>query len=186
MTMVKGNVNSAISSISQLGLTEDSVNVSYAYYHRGIRVNAWGNGEAFPEEQCFLASVNITMGLVHFDEAVLKECVRLGLAGAPIEGAMPRTGALMGGQVARFAAGNNYIGLNLSSPVAGNPYRFYYARLANNPFQAPMGTERQVVSLTWVALPYTTDPWGGSAAQPGTAAGTGSLGAVIWDRIPDT
>ncbi len=187
MVLVKGASNSAIANLSQLGLCQDSVDVSYQFSLQGIKVNAWGNSaEIPPEEQCFLSSVNVTMSLVHFDEAVLKECVRLSLGGAPVEGQMPRTGALMGGQVARFAPGNNYIGLNLTSPVAGNPYCFWYARLANNPFTAPMGTERQVVALNWKVIPYTNDPWGGGSAQPGTVAGTGSQGATLWTRTLDT
>lgn len=186
MVLVKGNSASAIASLSQLGLTEDSVQVTYTYRFQDIKVNAWGNMGPPPEEQCFLAEVNVSMNLVHFDEAVLKECVRLSLAGAPVEGQMPRTGALMGGQAARFAVGNNYIGLNLTSPVAGNPYRFYYARLANNPFSVPMGTERQVATLNWRVIPYTNDPWGGGTAQPNTVAGTGSLGALLWDRVLDS
>lgn len=186
MVLVKGNTNSSINAISQLGLCSDSVDVSYGIVHQDIKVNAWGNMGPPPEEQCFLSDVTVSMSLVHFDEAVLKECVRLSMGGAPVEGQMPRTGALMGGQVARFAAGNNYIGLNLTSPVAGNPYRFYYARLAAQPFRANMGTERQLVVLNWRVIPYTTDPWGGSPAQPNTVAGTGSLGALLWDRTLDT
>lgn len=185
MVLVKGNVNSSIASLSQLGLSEDSVNVSYSYKFTDIKVNAWGNGSVPPEEQCFLAEVTVSMGLVHFDPVVLAECVRLGLAGAPVEGQMPRTGALMGNGAARFAAGNNYIGLNLTSPVANLPYRFWYARLANDPFKAPMGTERQVVSLNWRIIAYSNDPWGGGTAQPNTVAGTGSLGAVLWDHVLD-
>jgi hypothetical protein len=91
----------------------------------------------------------------------------------------------MGNGAARFAAGNNYIGLNLTSPVANLPYRFWYARLANDPFKAPMGTERQVVSLNWRIIAYSNDPWGGGTAQPNTVAGTGSLGAVLWDHVLD-
>lgn len=184
MVLVKGPAGSAIAELTQLGLSEDSVGVDLDAKHQDIKVNAWGNGFVPAEEQVFIASAGVSMRLVNFDPDVLEECYRLGMA-APVFGQAGRTGARMGGNNARFAAGNNYIGLNITSPVSNRPYRFFYARLTSR-LVLPHGTERQVATATWLAIPFTNDPFGGGTAQPNTAAGTGSLGAQIWDHTLDT
>jgi hypothetical protein len=99
---------------------------------------------------------------------------------------MARAEARMGNNAARFAAGNNYIGLNISNPVGGIPYRFFYTYLAEPPFEHPMGTEKSIFSLNWRAIPYTQDPYGGGAAQPNTVPGFGALGALLYDHNLDT
>lgn len=183
MVMVKGPAGSAIASLTQLGLSPDQINVQLDAYHDPIKVNAWGNGKIPADEQVFVASATISMSLVNFDIDVLEECFRLGMA-APTFGAAGRTGALMGNGLARFAAGNNYIGLNITAPVNGKPYRFFYARLENR-VVLPYGTEKQIAQCTWYAYPYAGDPWGGSDAQPFTEAGTGTLNASIWSHVLD-
>jgi hypothetical protein len=82
----------------------------------------------------------------------------------------------IGCSVARFAVGNNYIGLNLQSAIGQQPWRFLYAYLANNPLQWPIGAERSVVPLTWYAVPYSVDPWNN---------GQGSYGVAVWDHTLD-
>ena len=83
----------------------------------------------------------------------------------------------MGGNVARFAAGNNFIGLNLTSPVASKPWRFYFAYLVAPPATFPLGTEKSIIGLQWRAIPFTVDPWQG---------GSGALGQILWDHVLDT
>lgn len=177
LVSVKGNTSSSISSLSELGLAEGPIRVTPDGKHMDINVNAWGNGEVPPEVQYFLSEVRIQMALVHVDTTVLRECVRLSMGGASAEGTLPHTGARMGNNAARFAAGNNFIGLNLSSPIGGLPWRFYYAYLTGPPIDWPLGTERSVIGLNWRVIPYTQDMYNG---------GNGSLGAVLWDHTNDS
>ena len=83
----------------------------------------------------------------------------------------------MGGGWPRFNSNNHYIGLNIASPVGIEPWRFYFAYLANNPYEFPLGTEKSVVKLNWRIVPYTEDPWGN---------GTGAQGTVLFDNVLDT
>lgn len=175
MVTVKGRSDSAIGSLSQLGLSADPIVVTCNFQHQDINVDAWGKAPA--DVQWMLADAMISMTLVHFDMTVLRTCVLLSMGGASNEGQVGRAGTRMGGNYARFAAGNNYIGLNIASPVVALPWRFYFAYLANNPITFPLGTERSLVRLTWRAVPYVTDPWNG---------GLGATNAYIWDRTADS
>ncbi len=174
LVRVKGNVNTLIAGIQELGLTQDAIDVTYEFRHMDIQVNAWG--QAPPDLQFMLAWANISMNLVHYDDTILDECIKEATGGGAAPGTMPAAGILMGGNAARFAAGNHFVGLNITSPVEGKPYRFLTAYLANNPVRVPIGTEKKVVQLNWRAIPYTTDPWNGGLA---------STGVSIWDSTPD-
>lgn len=185
MVYVKGPSGSAIGTLSELGLSSDQVRVTPNFRHKGIHVNAWGGGEVPADMQVYLADVTITMPLIHFDRPILDECIRLAMGGASAVGRTGRTGRRMGNNLTRFAAGNLWIGLNIAAPVEGKPWRFFYAMLANSA-EFPMGVEAAMVPLQWLAIPYTQDPWGGSASQPNTADGTGSLEALLWDHTLDT
>lgn len=179
MVSVKGNVNSNISSLSQLGLSDGPIRVTPDFRHRDVIVDA--TGPEIPNDiQCFLAAVNINMTLVHFDRSVLDYCMQESLAGMGTNntvGQMPRAGTLMGNGAARFAAGNRYIGLNILSPVATKPWRFYFAYITGPPMEFPLGTEKSIVTVNWRVIPYSVDPWGG---------GTGSLNSPLWDHTSDS
>lgn len=175
LVSVKGNVNSGIAALSELGLPEDRIEISYEFRHRDIRIDAWG-GEIPPDMQFMLAAANISMTLLHHDPDVLAECIKEAMAGASAEGTMPAAGTLMGGGVARFAAGNHYVSLNIYSPVGGRPRRFLTAHLHGNPVSFPLGTEKSAVRINWRAIPYAADPWNG---------GLGSAGTKIWDYTLD-
>lgn len=180
MVYVKGRSDSGIGTLQELGLSTGPVTVSFDFRHRDINVNAWGD-EIPPEVQWMLAGANVSMNLVHYDPSILDICVMESMAGAPAIGQMRRAGARMGNNGVRFAAGgllgNHFIGLNLASPVAGKPWRFYFSYLTQSPIQYPLGTEKSVVTLNWRAIPYTTDPWGG---------GTGAQGTPLWDHTLDS
>ena len=187
MVSVKGSSASGISSLTQLGLADNSINIRLNPKHMNVFADAWGserNGPPF-EIQTFLADADITMTLVHFDPAVLDICFRESMGGASAAGTTARAGARLGNGAARFAATNRFIGLNLSGPVSSKPYRFYYTYLIGEQ-NFPVGTERSIVTLHWKAIPATSDPWGGGTQQGGTTAGTGALGALIWDNTADT
>lgn len=192
MVSVKGYSGSTIGSLTQLGLAQNGIAIRLNFKHRDINVDAQGP-EVPVDVQCFLADAQISMQLVHVDVNVLDTVLQhsMGIAATgELVGQMPHAGQRMGqgaisaGPTARF--GNNYIGLNLSSPIGGKPWRFYYTYLTGTPFEQPIGTERSIFTLNWRAIPYTNDPWGGGSAQAGTAAGTGALGAYLFDRVLDT
>lgn len=191
MVYVKGRSDSAIASLSELGLTDEQgiVTISLNFAHEEINVDAWRGAPA--EMQWMLADATITMTLINFDYNVLNTCLLLSMGGAPgmNVGQMGRAGQLMGNGLPRFApapnggaastgtnAGNNYIGLNLSSPVGQLPWRFFFAYLAQPPINIPLGTQKSLMRLTWRAIPYTTDPWGN---------GTGAYAYPLFDHTLD-
>lgn len=176
MVSVKGNSNSAIASIQQLGLSDGPIQVTFSFKHKDIQVDAWG-GVVPPEVQVMLAEARISMTLVHFDNDILESCFRESLGGAASYGALARAGTLMGGNAARFAPTNHYIGLNILSPVEGQPYRFLYAYLAEQPLVFPLGTEKSLVQLNWRSIPWTIDPWNN---------GNGAAGTLLFDNTLDT
>lgn len=179
LVLVKGRSDSTIGSLSQLGLTSDQIRITPVFRHTDITVNAWG--DAPPEVQFKLAEVRVSMTLVHYDNDVLQTCITESMGGAPDFGALPNAGAFLGNGLPRFSPGgllgNHYIGLNLTSPVGGLPWRFLTAYLTNPPVDIPIGTDRTAIVCNWRAIPYTTDPWTG---------GLGSLGTYIFDRTLDT
>ncbi len=187
MVSVKGASGSSISSLTQLGLADNSIHIRLNPKHMDVNADAWGRegrGPAF-EVQTFLADADITMTLVHFDRTVIDYCLQESQGGSSAPGTMARAGARLGNNAARFAATNHFIGLNLSGPVSAKPWRFYYTYLLGDQ-DFPIGTERSIITLKWKAIPYTNDPWGGGTAQGGTAAGTGAVGALLYDNTLDT
>lgn len=190
MVSVKGRSDSAIGSIQQLGLCADQIRVVPQWRHLEIEVNAWAG---VPEAQFMMAYADIAMNLVHFDPIILETCIQESMGGAPAIGAMAHAGARLGNGQPRFApgilTGNHLIGLNLSSPVAGLPWRFFYTFLSSPPVDWPLGAERSVVHLNWRAIPYTTDPWGVTTIINGVPVGgpgQGSYGSPLWDNTLDT
>ena len=172
----KGNSASSIGSLTQLGLSTDPIRVTLELHHKDIIVDAWGP-EVPADVQQFLAAVTVNINFIHIDRTVLDYCLQESMGGTTAVGTLARAGLRLGGGVSRFAVGNHYIGLNISSPVAAKPWRFYFAYLTGTPVDVPLGTEKSVISTTWRVIPYTTDPYGG---------GTGSLGTLLWDHILDT
>jgi hypothetical protein len=176
MVSVKGMTNSTIASLTELGLSEQAVKVSLDFKNRDITLNAWGDQSVPADVQHMLAMATVTLSLIHYDTAVLDECIRLSMGGPAAVGLVSSAGRRLGNNLARFAAGNRFISVNIASTVGAKPYRFYYCHLINTA-DFPSGTERQVVAVTFRAIPYTTDPWGG---------GLGALGSVLWDHTLDT
>ncbi len=176
MVSVNGNVNApgGIANLTQLGLSDAPIRVTQEYRHKDINVDAWG--EVPVDKQFMLAQARIQMTLIHIDVPVLDACIQEAMGVAAVPGQMARAGTRMGNNQVRFAATNHYIGLNLYSPIGNKPYRFYYAYLDGS-VEFPLGTEKSIWTLNWVAIPYTQDPWNG---------GVGAQGAVLWDNILDT
>ncbi len=182
MVSVKGNVNTLMPLLTQLGLSDGPIRITPNVRHRDLNLDAYGS-DVPPDTQMFLADAIVSMTLVHYDAAILSACIIESFAGAGvplgvgIEGLLPRAGQRMGGGFPRFAAGNHYIGLNILSPVAGVPYRFLYAYLTGPPVVIPLGTEKSLVQVNWRVLPYAQDPWNN---------GLGAQGQPLYDHTLDT
>ena len=181
MVAVRGASDSSISARINLGLAASELKITPVFKKLDVNVNAWGDAPV--DVQHMLDEVRISMDLVHFDRDVLDELIRLSMGGgSAVIGEVNRAGTLLGNNTARFAAGNRYVSMYISSPVSNKPWRFFYAYLADNPVDFPVGVQRSIVNCNFRAIPYTNDPWGGGTAQPNTVAGTGALRAVIWDH----
>jgi len=203
MVAVKGRSDLAISSLTQLGLTDRNgvVRITPNFRGKDLDVDPWGDAPA--DIQFMLADATITMTLVHIDRTVLDICLSESMAGAGAipggangtVGTFPRAGSRMGNNTPRFSpngtlnpstgqvtTGNHYIGLNLSGPVSNKPWRFFFAYLAERPLETPIGVERSTFQLTWRAVPYTQDPWAGGTQGPGF----GALGYALWDYNSDS
>ena len=192
LVLVKGRSDSAIGSLSQLGLSPQPISVEPQYYHEDINVDAWGRAPA--DVQFMLGTLNVRMTLVNVDMGVLAVCMALSQGGASdaialagnfqAAGVMNRAGTVMGGyptSLGRFVPGNNYIGLNLSAPIGNIPYRFFYSYLAQPPVVIPLGTEKSVITLNWRVIPYTTDP-----ANIVNGVITGATNYPLWDCTLDS
>ena len=175
LVQVKGMAGTGIGSLAELGLSADPITVTPRFRHKDMNVDAWG--EAPADVQFMLAEAFISMNLVHYDESVLDVCLRESMGGGAGPGTFPRAGTRLGGGVGRFVTGNHYIGLNITSPVQGKPWRFYFTYLADTPIRKTLGVEKSIVQVNFRAVPYTTDPYGG---------GTGAAGTVLWDHTLDT
>jgi hypothetical protein len=198
MVSVKARPDSPIPVLTQLGLSDQQITVRFDLNHDELPVNAWGKTPA--DIQVMLGGATISIPLIHFDDLVLAACFQLS-CGAPVGGQfgrLARAGQRLGNNLPRFAPvgtpdnngvmqpGNNYIGLNIISPVEGIPYRFWYAYMTGPPLVLPLGSEKSVAQTQWRAIPYTQDPFGGSLSQPFTVAGTGAQNAVLFDNILDS
>ena len=175
LVLVKGNAGTGISALSELGLSQSPIQVTYETKYAPLTVDAWGQSEV--DVQFMGGAMNVSMNLIHFDPAVLAVCIAMSQGAAPLEGTIGRAGQRLGNNSARFALTNSLIGLNIVSPVANLPWRFYFAYMRDPPVQWPLGTEKSVLTVNFRVIPFSVDPYGG---------GTGSYGYRLFDRILDS
>jgi hypothetical protein len=175
MVTVKSRSDSAIGTLQQLGLPATPIQVTHGIEVRDINLDAFG-GVIPPEVQIMLGAPIIDINLINVDPVILNECLRLSQGYPPAIGQLARAGTRLGGGVARFVPPNCFIGLNISAPVNGIPYRFLTAHLIAPPVSFSLGTEKSIFNTRWRALPYCVDPWNN---------GAGALGQVIWDNGAD-
>ncbi len=177
LVRVKSNSGSAIPVATDLGLSPDPIQFSVNYRHTDLSVDAYGGQNGIPPDvQWMGGDITLPMTLVHFDPVVLAECMRLSMCGSAGDGIMREAGRRMGNNTARFGVGNNYISVSITSPDLGYPWRFLTCYLNGTPMMFPVGVERTGVILSWRAIPYAIDPYGG---------GTGSEGVVLYDHNLD-
>lgn len=174
LVRVKGNVNSTISACTDLGLSDGPIRVVPTFKHKDINVDAWGESPA--DVQWMLAELNMQFTMIHVDVAVLEQCAMLSM-GVNQFGQMAKAGLRLGANQGRFQAGNNYIGLNITSPDGGRPWRFLFSYMPDTPFDWPLGTEKSIITTRWRVIPYTQDPYGG---------GQGAQNFDLWDRVLDS
>lgn len=170
-SMVTIGVAGSLAPLTQLGLTEDRVEVALRIHSEPLYVDAFGKRNP-ANEQVFGGEAIITMHLIHFDAVVLATCAQSSLGAAYdglVEGQLGRAG------LTRDLNGG-FLSLGIASPLAGLPYVFPTAYLREDPYRMPLGSEKSVATLIWHALAYPIggDPWGG---------GTGSQGAVLYSRV---
>jgi hypothetical protein len=182
--------NNSGSNLSELGLAEGPVKITFKSSHKDINADDFGP-DVPPEVMANLAEASIEMTLVHYDNLILDYCISESMGGTvPGEssggflyaGVLPGAGQLMGNGVPLLASGNHYISLNLDSPQLGFPYRFPSAYL-ENPTTIPLGTEYSETLLNWRAIPYATPILSGGGDN-GTQE-ISSSGSVLWDHNPD-
>ena len=216
MVMVKGGEHCSggpISTRSDLGLSVGPVVMSPKFYHKEIKTDDFGP-TAPVEIQWNLASVDISMTLVHFDADVLNICWSESMGGVRQEIVIPRVpplqtfpagmmvgaGSTLGHGLPMFASGCHYISLSLAAPQYpqnGIPWRFRTCYLTAPPMEFPFGTERSLVKLNWRAIPYRPlyqRNSGGSANDPANIMIEGNVysptpiyssGVILWDHKID-
>ena len=175
LVLVKGRSDSAIGSLQELGLSDKDITVTPVVRHEDANVDAVGQGPA--DTQFMYAEARVQMTLVHFDRTFLNTCIQLSMGAGAAIGQTGRAGTLMGNGLARFAAGNNYIGLNLTSPVGTLPYCFQFAYLPDNAVTWPLGVKKSIVSLNWRVIPFQIDPYN---------SGNSNLNNPLWTNTLDT
>lgn len=177
MISVKGNVNSLIANTTQLGLSQDAIQVREEFLQDMIGVDAYGNPDGHPnppDMQVFGGYAVFKTNLVHYDPLVLQECIRLSFGNAPAEGQQARAGTLYGNNVPLYGAGNCYITVGISAPIGGIPWTFVSCYMTERPFVYPLGTKRSIVEVEWRAIAYSVDPWN---------SGTGSQGVPVYNHV---
>jgi len=185
LVWVISNPATGIPTLTQLGLSADPIQITPSFKHKDINLDAWG--EAPADVQVMLTEATVSMNLIHYDPVVLATCIGLtmgGYAAAGIDGTTSRAGVRLGGGVNRLALGNNYIGLNISAPISGNPWRFLNTYIADS-ITVPLGTEKSTVSITWRAIPYPAILQSNGVVDPAGVAGGviyGATGVKIWDH----
>lgn len=179
LVLVKGRSDSVIGALSELGLSDQVINVQLNFRHKDITVECWG--ELPPEVQFKLADIRISFNLVHFDRTVLEACLNESMGGAPAFGQLAGAGYRLGNNKPRFGAGgvngNHYIGLNITSTYNGVPWRFLHCYMEGTPAEFPLGVEKSIVRTNWRCIPYTQDPYNG---------GAGAYGVTLCDHVLDT
>ncbi len=188
--LAKNPPDPLVGSLQDLGLTTESVTIIPRFSHYAVKADDFGPD--VPAEILWnLAEVRISMTLVHYDDfvldAVIAESMCGGVGDGPIgvvgwAGQMMPAGTPMGGNKPLYTSGNHYIGLNISSPILGFPWRFPATYLASQPVVIPLGTRRSEVQLNWRAIPYQFYS-GDNKTQP--LVEIVSSGVELWTRKAD-
>ncbi len=173
-------------SLYELGLCSDAIRISPNYVHKPVYTNDFGP-EIPAETMWMLSDVDIKMTLIHFDESVLKACLRnsMGNCGSLYDGGtLAPAGTLLGRNKPQFTSGNQFLSLTILNGydfheelTFPDPWNFPSAYLTSpTPFVWPLGTEKSQITLNWKAIPYAPLNASGEAI---------SSGVVLWQRVAD-
>ncbi|MCC6425110.1 MAG: hypothetical protein IT447_16675 [Phycisphaerales bacterium] len=183
MVTVKGNAFvSGLRSVSQLGLTSESITVSPRLYHYELKANDFGPNVP-AEVMNNIAEVRIFMTLVHFDYQILRDCISESQAGMPTFGALAPAGMTLGRGASLYSSGCHWMSMSISSTDERFPWTFPTAYIPTPPLEIPLGTERSLVRLEWRAIPYKvpqTRPLGSYRSGVSQVTEILSSGAILW------
>lgn len=193
------NITGAISNLSELGLSSDSIRINPRFVHTGLNVDDYGP-DVVPETLWMMADCQIGMTLVHYDRSILDFCLAESTGGtffrnndlsqAQFAGTMQPAGKPLGANTALLASGNHYISMSILAPQSsfgpGNggtefPWHFPACRLTGPAVEIPLGTEKSMVRLNWLAIPYDLP----EDRDVPTFGEVISSGRVLFDHSPD-
>lgn len=140
---------------SELGLAEEEIVITPRFIHEDIIPDDFAP-DCPANVMWKLADATIRMTLVHYDDAVLRNCVASSMGSATgFEGMLPAIGRPMGSNAALKTSTNRFIELQVGDSGGDeDPWVFPSAYLAAMPMEMPLGTKRSLVKLTWRAVPY--------------------------------
>jgi hypothetical protein len=170
------------SGLEELGLSTDSVQVIPHFEHYEKHIDNFGPN--VPADLIGLGGwAEVRMTLVHFNPVVLRACINESLAGGfgafggQFTGLLGPIGEMFGNGVKAYrGTGSHFVGVCLTSPYIGFPWRFLSAVLQDQATW-PLGTKTSMVDLSWKCLPRITSPYQNSTTD------LRSTGAAIWDHI---
>ncbi len=198
MVMAKGGAHFAtvpglggivMSQPTQVGLASDSIRITPTFRHTNVPSADFG--PAVPPEVMFnLAHVDISMGLIFWDNQVVDLCMAEAMGGLGAgfgAGKMQPAGQMLGRGRPLLASGNSFISMVLLSPVLGIPWRFPASYLTAPPLEIPLGTKASLIQLNWRAIPYASPLLSGGNFTSGNPRGKDVLssGVVLWDHFTD-
>lgn len=194
MVYVKGRSGSPITStIHELGMTDEPIRISFKYSQKDVPADDFG-----PEVPANILSqlyeATIRMNLVHFDETILRACMReSAVAAGNFDGVCAPGGTPLGNGGALFSSNNYFISLNIVGLRYPLPWRFPASFLIT-PLEYPIGSVATKPSLVWRSIPYASLATGAAYTLPSlpgvtlrpTRGDLLSYGAVVWDHTLDS
>lgn len=170
----------------ELGLTQDSTNITLNFAHQDVYTDDYSPGAPAEILTGMFRDAIIDMTLVHYDDAVLETCLNLSI-GATTFGASGRPGTPMGKWKGVLEDGCLFTTLYLQPAIRFEisvlgvrdqqelPWRFFFAYLTGSA-RYPIGTEKSLVQLQWRAVPYY------KPTDPSSTTEISGRNAILFDR----
>jgi hypothetical protein len=192
MVYVKGRSTSGIGIYKrELGLTDSPIRLSFKINHKDVHVDDFGP-DVPANLHTNLAEVTVRMTLAHYDDYILRTCIRESMVSAGIvDGVCPPGGTPIGNGGELFSTTNYFISLNIL-PLSVQPWRFP-ACVLTQPLEYPIGSALTSPELVWRGIPYASLAPLESyrlPSLPGVIFNPHrgdilSYGAVLWSHILD-
>lgn len=192
MIYVKGRSTSGIGVYKrEIGLTDSPIRITIKINHKAVHPDDFGP-DVPANFHTNLAEVIVRMTLVHYDDYILRTCIRESMVSAGIiDGVCPPGGTPIGNGGALFSSTNYFISLNIL-PLNGLHWRFPACVLSPS-LEYPIGTSLTSPELVWRGIPYasltpletyTLPSLPGVIFSP-HRGDILSYGAVLWSHILD-